>query len=295
MALPAEYRIERARVQRSFDRTAAGYDAAAVLQREVARRMAERLDLVKLAPMRILDVGCGTGADLRLLARRYPAAERIGLDFSQAMLRNARGRPSWLARLLPPFAAREAGVVCAAAQSLPLVANSMGLIWSNFMLHWLDDPLSALKEMHRVLQVDSLLMFATLGPDTLKELRTAFAAADNMPHVQRFIDMHDLGDMLVESGYTDPVMDMEYLTLTYASPEDFLRDLRGAGSSNALAGRQRGLTGGKAWQRMREALVAQMRDGRLVITFEIVYGHAWKPQPRLAADGRQIIRFDTPR
>jgi len=293
MPLPAEYRIEAARVRRSFDKAAAGYDASAVLQREVARRMAERLDLVKLAPTRVLDVGCGTGADLRLLARRYPAAQRLGLDFSHAMLQNTRGRASWLARLLPPLAAREASAVCADAQHLPLAADRMGLVWSNFMLHWLDDPLPALKEMHRVLQVDGLLMFATLGPDTLKELRAVFAATDDAPHVQRFIDMHDLGDMLVASGYTDPVMDMEYLTLTYAGPEEFLRDLRAAGSINALSGRNRGLMGRLAWQRLREALAAKMRDGRLSISFEIVYGHAWKAQPRVAADGRQIIRFDT--
>ncbi len=294
MALAAEYRIEPARVRRSFEKAARGYDTAAVLQREVARRMAERLDLVKLAPTRILDVGCGTGADLRLLARRYPTAERVGLDFSQAMLHGARDRASWLARLLPPLSVRKATTVCADARHLPLATDRMGLIWSNFMLHWLDDPLPVLQEIHRVLQVDGLLMFASLGPDTLKELRAAFATADDKPHVQRFIDMHDLGDMLVASGYTDPVMDMEYLTLTYAGPEEFLRDLRASGSINALAGRKVGLMGRGAWQRMREALAAKMRDGRLAISFEIIYGHAWKPQPRLAADGRQIIRFETP-
>lgn len=282
-------------MRRGFARAAAGYDSAAVLQREVARRMAERLDLVKIAPRRIVDVGCGTGEDLRLLAARYPAAQRIGLDLALPMLQAARAKTPWLKHLLPPRLAREPAWVCAQAQRIPLARGSAGLAWSNLMLQWLDDPLPVFRELHRLLETDGLLMFASLGPDTLKELRRAFAAADAYPHVHRFIDMHDLGDMLVAAGFADPVMDVEMITLTYARPEDLWRDLRAGGARNALAGRARGLTGRTGWRRMLDALEAQRRDGRIAVTCELVFGHAWKPEPRKTDDGREIIRLDLPR
>ena len=289
------FRIDSAVVRRTFSRAASGYDSVAVLQREVARRMAERLDLVNVSPRRILDAGCGTGADLGLLAGRYPDAQRIGFDPALPMLRVARSKASWLKRILPPLAARQPAFVCGDARRIPFKTGSAGLAWSNLVLHWLDNPFPALSEIHRVLEVDGLLMFSCLGPDTLQELRAAFAEADNAAHVNRFIDMHDLGDMLLACGFADPVMDMEKITLTYARPQAFLRDLRAGGSGNALEGRRRGLTGRRAWQRMLDALAAQLRDGQLAVTFEIVYGHAWKPQPRVIGDGRQIIRLDLPR
>lgn len=284
--------IERDTVLRNATRAARGYDASAVLAREVARRMGERLDLVKIQPQRILDVGCGTGADLRLLAERYPQAQRIGCDFSSAMLREAGGELPWFRRMLPGGRARESSRVCGEASRLPFAECSMSMLWSNLMLHWLTDPLPALREMHRVLAVDGLLMFTAFGPDTLKELRRCFGQADDAPHVHRFIDMHDLGDALVAAGFAEPVMDMETLTLTYDSLDALLRDLRISGGQCALAGRRRGLTGKQAWSRVRAAYELHRRDGRLPATFEVVYGHAWKPAPRITADGRTIVRFD---
>jgi malonyl-CoA O-methyltransferase len=153
--------------------------------------------------------------------------------------------------------------------------------------------LPALAEAQRVLEVGGLLMFSTLGPDTLKELRAAFA--DGYAHTQRFIDMHDLGDMLVACGFADPVMDMEVLTLTYADFDDLLGELRAAGSGCAMRARRHGLTGRQSWARVRAACEGLRRDGRLPATFEVVYGHAWKAQPKQAGDGRAIVRFDPPR
>jgi malonyl-CoA O-methyltransferase len=291
----ARFDVERDCVLRNASRAARGYDGAAVLAREVARRMGERLDLVTLQPARILDIGCGTGADLRLLAERYPQAERIGCDFSLAMLREAGEELPWFKRLLPGGRAREAMRVCGEAGRLPFADGSISLAWSNLMLHWLVDPLPAMREMQRVLAVDGLLMFTAFGPDTLKELRRCFAQADPLPHVHRFIDMHDLGDALVKAGFSEPVMDMETLTLTYDGIDALLRDLRVSGAQCALAGRRRGLSGKTLWSRVHAAYEMHRRDGRLPATFEVVYGHAWKPAPRSTADGRTIVQFDPKR
>ena len=176
------------------------------------------------------------------------------------------------------------------AQALALKTASIGLIWSNLMLHWVDDPLAAFREMHRVLDVGGLLMFSTFGPDTLKELRACFG--DGYEHTHRFVDMHDYGDMLVECGFADPVMDVEILTMTYPGVGELFSDLRRNGASCAMQTRRSGLMGRRTWQAARTAYETLLKDGRLPATFEVVYGHAWKAQPTKTADGRAIVRFD---
>lgn len=287
---PVRCTLDRAALRRAFERAAPTYDRGAALQREVASRMAERLQYVKLAPARVLDLGCGTGADFGLLAQRYPNARRIGCDWAPAMLRRARDRVPRLLRLLSPRGRSVPHLVCADASALPFRSGSVGLVWSNQVLHWIDDPVPALREIHRVLEIGGLLMFSTLGPDTLKELRQAFAR-DPSPHVHRFDDMHDVGDMLVGCGFADPVMDMETITLTYADLSALVQDLRRTGAANRAAQRRRGLAGRALWQTARETYDALRRDGRLPATFEVIYGHAWKAQPRLSQDGRAIVRF----
>ncbi len=167
------------------------------------------------------------------------------------------------------------------------------MVWSNMALHWAADPQRAIEEFHRVLEVEGLLMFSTLGPDTLKELRTAFPAAGGAPRVHGFIDMHDLGDMLVAAGFAAPVMDTETLTLTYASVDAMVADLRDTGQTCALAGRARGWLGKGRWKQARNALEAGMREGRFPLTAEVVYGHAWKPAPRKTRDGHAIVDLGT--
>jgi malonyl-CoA O-methyltransferase len=285
--------VDRQQVGRRFSRVAANYDQADFFVREVDRRMQERLDFVKLDPKRILDLGCSRGGSFAGLAARYPAAELLGLDISPAMLQAGHaGRTGWQ-RWLGLGRKEQARRLAGDAANLPLKSQSTAVVWSNLLLHWLDDPLPALAEAHRVLEVGGLLMFSTLGPDSLKELRSAFS--DGYAHTQRFIDMHDLGDMLVGCGFADPVMDMEVLTLTYDSLDDMLGEMRAAGSGCAMKARRHGLTGRQAWERARVAYESLRRDGRLPATFEIVYGHAWKVAPKQAADGRAIIRFDAPK
>jgi len=254
--------------------------------------MQERLDYVKIEPKTILDLGCSRGGSFPGLAGRYPGARLIGLDSAPAMLVAGRTPRAGWQRLLGLGKAAEQRLAADAAK-LPLKNASASMIWSNLLLHWLDDPLPALGEAHRVLEVGGLLMFSTLGPDSLKELRAAFG--DGYAHTQRFIDMHDLGDMLVGCGFADPVMDMEVVTLTYDDLDTLFAELRAAGSSCAMKARRHGLTGRQAWATARAAYETMRREGKLPATFEVVYGHAWKVAPKQTPDGRAIVRFDLPR
>lgn len=280
-------------VRRRFAHAAARYDEVALLQREVGQRMAARLDYVKINPRRILDIGCGTGRDLEALGARYPGAERVGCDFALPMLQVARGCVPWFKRALPWLAARQTCWVCGDVLRLPVCSNSIGLVWSNLMLEWVSDPLLAISEMRRVLEVGGLLMFSTLGPDTLSEMRAAFAAVDDSPHVHRFIDMHDIGDMLVAAGFAEPVVDMEVIRLTYAALDDLLLDLRANGATNAITSGTRKPISRTRLPRLKATYEAQRREGRLPATFEIVYGHAWKPRSRTTKDGRTLVSLDT--
>lgn len=282
--------VEQNQVRRNFARAASTYDEVAVLQREVGSRMLERLDYVRIEPQRVLDLGCGTGASLTALQQRYPRASLIGVDLSEQMLRAGKTQRSRLRWLMPFLRGNRPSLLAADAACMPLARQSIGLLWSNLMLHWLDDPLLMFREAHRLLEVEGLLMFSTFGPDTLKELRASFA--DGYPHTQRFTDMHDYGDMLFDCGFADPVMDAEVLTMTYGSFDDLLTDLRRSGSTCAMRARRRGLMGRSAWADARVAYAQIQHAGRLPATVEVVYGHAWKVPSRRTADGRSIVRFN---
>jgi malonyl-CoA O-methyltransferase len=263
---PDPFELDRRRVRAAFDAAVAGYDAVAVLQAEVRRRLLERLDLVKIRPRRVLDAGCGTGHGARALLQRYRRSAVVALDLAPGMLHAARhGRP-WLRRL---------DAVCADAAELPLAAGSVDLVFSNLMLQWCNDPSEVFAEFRRVLKPGGLLMFTSFGPDTLKELRDAWRQADGYTHVSRFIDMHDLGDALLRAGLQGPVMDMEHFTLNYRDVRSLMRDLKAMGAHNATAGRNRGLTGRGRLAAVEAAYEGLRRDGRLPATWEVVYGLAW--------------------
>jgi malonyl-CoA O-methyltransferase len=265
------------------------------LRREIAARMHERLTLVKIIPKQVLDAGCGPGGDLGLLQKTYPAAQILGLDGATAMVRAAKqpGASGSLNQLLSRLMPSRAGidVLCGDYGNLPLGPNSVDLLWSNLALHWHPLPDRVFAEWRRVLRVEGLLMFSSFGPDTFTELRTAFAALDDYPHPLPFVDMHDFGDQLVEAGFSTPVMDMERITVTYDTPQALLRDVRALGG-NPLESRRRGLIGRAAWARMLDALEAQrLPGGKLGLTFEVIYGHAFRPAPRTTATGESIVRF----
>ena len=271
----------------AFEKAAPGYDAAAVLQHEVCRRMLSRLDFVKLQPAAILDAGCGTGNVVADLRARFPHAGLCALDIAAGMVRHACARVSWWRRmtghgLLP---------VCGDIEKLPLRSAAVDLAWSNLALQWVNESPHAFAELRRVLAPGGLLMFSTLGPDTLKELRAAYQGTDRYTHVNRFIDMHDLGDMLVQAGFADPVMDMEYITLTYADVRALMHDLKAIGAHNVTTGRRPGMTARAVLAAVERNYEVFRVDGRLPATFEVIYGHAWVPPARVTADGKRVIEI----
>jgi malonyl-CoA O-methyltransferase len=269
--------LERLEVRRAFGRAATTYDASAELQRRVRGELLERLDLVRIDPSAVLDMGTGTGHAALALKRRYPRSLVVGLDLAESMLREAARRQTLLRRFRR---------VCADAASLPFPTASFDIVFSNLMLQWCDEPDRVFSECRRVLRPGGLLTFASLGPDTLHELRHAWSAADDRVHVSRFIDMHDLGDALLRAGLAEPVMDMERHVMPYAEVRDLMRDLKAIGAHNASAGRPRGLTGKAALARMTAAYEAFRSDGKLPATYEVVYGHAWAP----LVDPRRPVR-----
>ncbi|AXE35497.1 malonyl-ACP O-methyltransferase BioC [Chromobacterium phragmitis] len=287
---------DKARVRASFEKAAASYDSAAVLQREVSDRMAERLDYIKHQPAMILDAGAGTGYGAAGLRRRYPQARVIELDLARAMLLASRERAregdGLLKKLFKPSAPWQ---INADIERLPLADASVDMIWSNLTIQWVNVPDKMFAELRRVLKPEGLLMFSTLGPDTLSELRGAFAGVDGATHVNQFIDMHDIGDALMRAGFAEPVMDMEKIVLTYGDAKSVMRDLKAIGAHNATAGRGRGLMGKAAWRKVEEAYEQHRRDGKLPASYEVVYGHAWKGSgkklAKMSEDGRQVIEF----
>lgn len=279
------YAIDARAARRGFDRAAATYVAASPLEAEVGARMLARLDYIRATPRRMLDAGAGPAREAQALTARYPGAALVALDASPAMLRAGR-RPrsvrAWLRRTprtLP---------VAADYARMPLASGCVDLLWSNMALHWAQAHEPVVREFARVLAPNGLLMFSTLGPDTLKELRRAAGAA----HVHLFMDMHDIGDLLLGAGFAAPVMDAEAVTLTYADPEGLFADLRRSGQTSARADRARGLHGRRFLEQLRAAITEQAGGGRVSATFEVVYGHAWKGDKRQSEDGRAVIQTD---
>jgi malonyl-CoA O-methyltransferase len=295
------------RLRRIFDRRAATFGEVAFLPREIAQRMRERLDYIKVAPSSVLDAGCGAGEDIPALRERFPEAPVFGSDLSHGMLTRAlhhdASDTSWR-RFLPASLGKALGArgprfAQADFSALPFASGAFEFIWSNLALHWHSRPDLVFPEWQRVLKVNGLLMFSTLGPDTLKELRGAYAEVEaahgvaSRKHVIDFVDMHDLGDMLVESGFEIPVMDQETLTITYKSPESLLADVRRWGAYPF----EREALSGAAARRLHKALLAALEarrraDGTIALTFEVIYGHAWKAVPRTTAEGHGIVRIE---
>ncbi len=260
--------VDRRRVRRSFEASAGRYDEVAVLQREVADRLLERLDPIRVTPRRVLDLGAGTGYATRALIRRYRKSEVHAVDIAPAMLQRARRRAPWL---------RRPRCVCADLHALPYPDDSFELVFSSLALQWAEDLPAALRELQRVTAPEGAVMFASFGPDTLHELRGAWAEVDDHPRVHRFPDKHDVGDRMLEAGFVDPVLDGEPFTLTYAHPREVMRDLKTLGASNAAPGRARGLLSPHRLARVEAAysLAWRQPDGRVPATYEVVYGHAW--------------------
>jgi len=259
-------RYKQQAVRRSFGRAADTYDEAAVLQREVASRMLERLEYIKASPKRILDLGCATGEYSARLARLYKNAQVIGVDIAEPMLKALRKRSTWL---------RPLRAVCGDIQSLPVADKSVDLIFSSLALQWCGSLDAAFSEFRRVLRPGGFVMFSTFGPDTLKELRASWSEVDGLQHVHNFIDMHDIGDAMLRAGLSQPVMDVETLTLTYQDAYALMRELKDIGAHNIAEQRNRNLTTKARLRAVVDAYEQFRVDGVLPASYEVVYGHAW--------------------
>jgi len=280
----SDFQLDPKQVRRHFGRAATSYEKHDALQREVQAALLDRLDFYLEAPQRVVDVGAGTGRGTALLKQRYPKAEVIALDLALPMLRAAKQHNSWL----KPFMR-----VCAEATHLPLADHSVDVLHSNLCFQWVDDLPALFGECMRVLKPGGFLAFSSFGPDTLKELRAAWAEADQQPHVGRFLDMHDVGDAMLNAGLRDPVLDVFRYTLTYSEPRKLLEELQGLGATNADRARARGLTGKSRYRRMLAAYEAMRVDGRIPASWEVVSAHAWGPpvgQPRRVPGG-EIASF----
>lgn len=296
-----QYFIEKSRVRKSFDKAAHTYDAAAVVQTLVRNEMLNRLDLVKLKPEVILDIGCGTGLGTVQLQKKFRQASVFSIDFAQHMLLKTRqtvSQSSVQNRLKRLFGVTKNHLICGDIEALPIQDGAADFIWSNLALQWCNDIDASFSHFHRVLKPEGLLMFSTFGPDTLKELRTASfdayekTATQTATNVSRFIDMHDIGDALVRAGFSAPVLDVERYTLTYDDLKGVMRDLKSIGAHNATTGRAQGLLGRGFLARMAHSYEQFRQHGKLPATFEVVYGHAWKPTPKVAMpDGMAPITF----
>jgi len=268
-------------IQKHFDAKASQYESSAVLQQEVCQRMLERLDLVTLKPKNILDVGTGTGWGMQGLMQRYKSAQVFALDLSQPMLKQSRQKGSWL---------RKPKLVCGDAESLPIADNSMDLIFSNLMLQWCDAE-KVFAEFKRILKPDGLLMFSSFGPDTLKELRYSWAQLDAHQHVNDFVDMHDLGDALLNCGLAEPVMDADLMTLHYTKPQMVMKDLQNIGANTTLKKQYKGLITPRQLKIVLEAYESFRQHDVIPASYEVVYGHAWKTPPKAKKTDRADFSF----
>lgn len=269
---PEAHAVEKLQVRRAFERAAPAYDRHAQLQQEVGDRLLERVAEIRRTPAWVLDVGMGTGRCTEALARRFRSARVAGIDIAPAMARVARGRK--LMRLYP--APR---YLVGDMESLPLATGAVDLLFSNLSFQWATDVRTLLAELYRVARPGTPLVFSSFGPDTLKELRGAWAAVDDGAHVNRFLDMHDVGDALMEAGFTDVVMDVDRLVEHHPDVSSVMRGLKAIGAHNVAAHRRRGLTGRRLLEGVAAAYEIQRRHAGLPVTYEVVFGLGWVAEP----------------
>lgn len=262
--------LDNRSVRRAFERAAGRYDELAILQKEIGTRLFARLEYIKMQPQSALDLGAGTGYFTAKLLRRYKKTQVVAADFALPMLHQAGKRRTGLFH--------KPGLVCADAGSLPFADESFDLVFSNLMLQWCHPAEKYFAELRRIIRPNGLLLFTSFGPDTLRELRQAWQDVDDSIHVHEFQDMHDVGDALLQTGFAEPVMDMEMLTVTYQQLKDLLLDLKGIGAAYAATDRSRGLLGKQRYTAL-EAAYERYRDQdeRLPASYEVIYGHAWAP------------------
>lgn len=275
MSTETDYQPDKNAMRSAFGQAVDSYDAVAELQRLTADEMLSRLPFLAIKPENVLDLGCGTGRNLSQLQKHYPKARIWAVDIAEAMLKYARrqqGRDTLLSKWLPGRVA--APFIAGDAEMLPFADNSFDLVFANLTLQWCD-PTASFLELQRVLKPGGCLMFSTLGPDTLTELRQAWATVDESPHVNRFLDMHDVGDAMTRAAFGDVVLDVDMQRFHFASIKAVMRSLKDLGAHNVNQGRRRALTGKKRFRQMQAHYERFRENAGLPVSYEVVYGHGW--------------------
>lgn len=268
-------------ISKAFGKHASEYELAAKVQHEIGTRLFERLSYLKIAPQRILDLGCGTGTFSRELALLYPKAQIIGLDLTQAMLIQSRKKQGWR---------RKWSLVRADMLYMPFATGLFDLVFANQVIHWGNPMAQVFREINRVMNVNGCFMFTTLGPDTFKEIRQAWSRTNDFAHTNVFIDMHDIGDTLMAERFLEPVMDMELLSVHYESLAKLIKSLQAQGVKNINSQRNPGLTGKNAWQQFEKNYSELTTEqGKYPLTYEVLYGHAWKGEQRRTDHGTETF------
>lgn len=268
-------------ISKAFNQRATEYELAAKVQQEIGERLLERLHYLKMSPQRILDLGCGPGFFSRELALMYPKAQIVGVDLAELMLIQARKKHSWR---------RKWSLVAADMNNMPFATGAFDLVFANQVIHWGDSLPQVFRELNRVMKANACLMFTTLGPDTFKELKTAWSAVNEFAHVNEFPDMHDVGDCLMSEHFLEPVMDMELLAVHYETLPKLLKSLKAQGVKNINSARNQGLTGKTSWKLFEQNYSSMQTDtGKYPLTYEVVYGHAWKGEQRKTEQGVETM------
>lgn len=276
--------LNKKRIRKDFSKAASTYDAAAVVQAEICERTLERLQMLKLNPKSILDIGSGTGKSVRALQALYPGAQIFASDFAFPMLIQGQFKPA----------------ICCDAQHLPIKSASIDLIFSTSTFQWCDDLNQLFAECMRVLKKDGAMVFSTFGPDTLKELRLSWAEIDQQNHVHQFIDMHHIGDYLLANQYHDPVVDREVIVIEYQTLRQLLMDLKATGSRGKFMASDysatQGLLGKEKFNQLLQVYnTFQLENNALPASYEVIYGYARKPNKNYAdpKSGEVKVPIDT--
>ncbi len=266
---------------KSFNAHAHEYEQAAKVQFEIGQRMFSRLAYLKIKPLRVLDLGSGTGYFTKQLKAFYPKAEVIGFDLAFNMLKQAKSQQGWFNKWPQ---------VNGDMLSMPFADGAFDLIFTNQVIHWASSVSAAFRELNRILAANGCLMFTTLGPDSFIELKQAWSTIDNHAHSNDFADMHDLGDWLLEERFLEPVVDMEKLTVQYGDFDKLIAGLKSQGVKNINKNRPTGLTGKRRWHQFEKNYTENFsQEGKFPLSYEVVYGHAWKGQQALTDKGSETF------
>ncbi len=269
----ANVKINKKHVRKDFSNAACSYDEAAIVQHEICDRTLERVDMLNKQPLSILDIGSGTGRSLQGLRSRFPNCTLTACDFALPMLEQCKQGL---------YSKYQTHLVCNDAEQLAFADASFDLIFSTSTFQWCTDLNQVLSECMRVLCNNGVLIFSTFGPDTLVQLRNSWAQVDDFDHVHKFMDMHDIGDLLLATQFLDPVVDMETIDVQYPSLRQLLQDLKDTGSrgkfTNIVASNTKGLMSKQKYQRLQQAYESyRQKNGLLPASYEVIYGYARKP------------------